>query len=38
LHAGGLGFRRPSDGQEMSFRAELPEELKAVLEKLSGAG
>jgi 23S rRNA pseudouridine1911/1915/1917 synthase len=36
LHAGGLGFRRPSDGQEMTFRAELPEELKAVLEKLSG--
>lgn len=35
LHAAGLTFKRPSDGREMTFRAELPQELKAVLEALS---
>jgi 23S rRNA pseudouridine1911/1915/1917 synthase len=36
LHAAGLTFMRPSDGREMSFRVELPEELRAILEKLTG--
>ncbi len=31
LHAAGLTFRRPSDEKEMTFRIDLPEELKTVL-------
>jgi 23S rRNA-/tRNA-specific pseudouridylate synthase len=31
LHAAGLTFERPSDGKEMSFWAELPEELSNLL-------
>jgi 23S rRNA pseudouridine1911/1915/1917 synthase len=34
LHAAQLTFRRPSDGQEMTFRTELPPELQAVLDML----
>jgi 23S rRNA pseudouridine1911/1915/1917 synthase len=35
LHAAELTFERPSDGQKMTFRVELPEELKILLEKLA---
>ena len=31
LHAAALTLRRPSDGAEMTFRAELPPELQALL-------
>lgn len=34
LHAVELGFRRPSDNKELTFRAELPPELEAVLNQL----
>ncbi len=36
LHASKLTFRRPSDQQELSFSAELPEELQTVLLYLEG--
>ncbi|MFZ0545378.1 MAG: RluA family pseudouridine synthase [Candidatus Promineifilaceae bacterium] len=36
LHAAGLTFKRPSDGREMSFRSDLPQELKELLDTLSG--
>ena len=32
LHAQTLGFRRPSDGEYVEFRAELPEDLQQALE------
>jgi 23S rRNA pseudouridine1911/1915/1917 synthase len=35
LHAAGLTFKRPSDGQELTFRIELPEELEELLRQLS---
>jgi 23S rRNA pseudouridine1911/1915/1917 synthase len=34
LHAAGLTLRLPADEREMSFAAELPVELEAVLETL----
>ena len=34
LHAGVLGFIHPSTGEYVEFKAELPEYVKAVLEKL----
>jgi 23S rRNA pseudouridine1911/1915/1917 synthase len=36
LHAAELTFRRPSDNQELTFRAELPPELQAILQQLAG--
>lgn len=36
LHAAELTLKRPSDEQEMSFAAELPAELVAILEMLNG--
>jgi 23S rRNA pseudouridine1911/1915/1917 synthase len=35
LHATQLTFKRPSDGEEVTFRAELPPELAAVLDELA---
>lgn len=37
LHAAELTFRHPVTGQEMTFRAPLPEELESVLRQLRGA-
>lgn len=37
LHAAELTFRHPVTGQEMTFRAPLPEELEQVLRQLRGA-
>jgi 23S rRNA pseudouridine1911/1915/1917 synthase len=34
LHAAELTFRRPSDGESVTFRAELPPELQQLLEEL----
>jgi 23S rRNA pseudouridine1911/1915/1917 synthase len=34
LHAAELTFRRPSDGEPVTFRAELPPELQQLLERL----
>lgn len=34
LHAAGLTFKRPSDHQQMTFRTELPRELKQFLEQM----
>lgn len=36
LHAGELKLIHPSTGEEMTFKAELPEEFSAALEKLRG--
>lgn len=36
LHAAGLTFKRPSDGDTVSFEAELPVDLQRVLEQLGG--
>jgi 23S rRNA pseudouridine1911/1915/1917 synthase len=36
LHAAEVTFQRPADGMELSFHAELPEELQQVLDKLAG--
>lgn len=35
LHASTLSFERPSDGERLSFSAELPPELQTVLDHLS---
>jgi 23S rRNA pseudouridine1911/1915/1917 synthase len=35
LHAAGLHFRRPSDNKELILEAELPEELEAILRRLT---
>jgi 23S rRNA pseudouridine1911/1915/1917 synthase len=34
LHAARLAFTHPSDGRRLEFRAELPEDLRAVLDRL----
>jgi len=36
LHAAELSFRRPSDDEELHITAELPDDLQAVLSRLSG--
>lgn len=36
LHAASLTFRRPSDDEEITLEAKLPEELQAVLRELKG--
>lgn len=36
LHAAELTFKRPSDGRVMTLRANLPEELQALLDQLAG--
>jgi 23S rRNA pseudouridine1911/1915/1917 synthase len=36
LHAAELTFRRPSDDEELHITAELPDDLQAVLARLSG--
>ena len=33
LHAQSLGFAHPADGRKMYFEAELPDDMKAVIEK-----
>ncbi len=35
LHAAELSLRRPSDEKELTFSAELPEELQAILDQLA---
>jgi 23S rRNA pseudouridine1911/1915/1917 synthase len=38
LHASRLGFRHPSTGERMEFRSELPEDLRAALERAHTVG
>jgi 23S rRNA pseudouridine1911/1915/1917 synthase len=33
LHAAELGFKHPSTGKELTFKADLPEDIAAVIEK-----
>jgi 23S rRNA pseudouridine1911/1915/1917 synthase len=33
LHAKSLGFIHPKNGKKMFFESELPEDMKAVIEK-----
>jgi len=33
LHAQSLGFAHPADGRKMFFETELPDDMKAVIEK-----
>ncbi|OPX86115.1 MAG: Ribosomal large subunit pseudouridine synthase C [Pelotomaculum sp. PtaB.Bin117] len=35
LHAAALGFKHPRTGSHLEFEAPLPDDLKAILEKLT---